>query len=197
MKCLLCWSCSWRGGEGTGVVAGWEVLEDEVPRQRRVPLLVLHKSNNVLDDIILTSQSGQLNTGSTSANKQCAWDEMYVDIGKTNSLFDCTTDLDKDTKSLDLDMHARQHSINTIGYTCYRCPAAASFSSTKLFESRLLCALVPLYVSSSWLSMCLDNNGKRPDGASLLIDGREVIKCVTWNVTTLGTNYYMIANFWY
>ena len=31
--------------DGTGVVAGWEVLGDEVPGQRRVPLLVNYKTN--------------------------------------------------------------------------------------------------------------------------------------------------------
>ena len=43
-----------RGGEwtGRGVVAGWEVLEDEVPGQRRVPLLVV----NIVEKVVLCSQ---------------------------------------------------------------------------------------------------------------------------------------------
>ena len=40
-----------------------------------------------------TLTSGQPITGS-GANKQRAWDEVYVDMVKTNLLSDCATDLD-------------------------------------------------------------------------------------------------------
>ena len=41
-----------KGGEGTGrgVVAGWKVLEDEVPGQRRVPLLVYNNLNYFISE---------------------------------------------------------------------------------------------------------------------------------------------------
>ena len=45
MSIMLIMFLEGRGGDGTGrgVVASWEVLEDEVPGQRRVPLLVVNK----------------------------------------------------------------------------------------------------------------------------------------------------------
>ena len=82
--------------------------------------------------------SGQPITGS-AANKhgmKCTWAWSR----QTYSL----------TARLTWTMHGCwQHSINilSIGCTRCRCPAAASFSTTKQSESRLLCALVPLCVS--------------------------------------------------
>ena len=96
-----------------------------------------HFTDNLTFWTILTS--GQPITGG-SANKQRAWDEVYVNMVKTNLLSDCTTDMD----------HARllaafdQHSADWLH--ALRCPAVASFLTTRPFESRLLCALVPLCV---------------------------------------------------
>ena len=165
-----------------------------------------------------TLTSGQPITGG-SANKQRAWDEVYVDMVKANLLSDCKTDLDHARLLAAFDQHSADwlyalplsscglfldneairiavalrlgatmclphdcqcgQTIDALGLHCFSClKNSGKHTRHSILNDIVWRTMTRAKIQSIKEPLCLDNNGKRPDGASLIPWQRG--KCVTW-----------------